>query len=74
MYTLGLIRRRQAPGVFQIHILRQSGVVRQQLADRDLLFAVYTELRKIIRYRRVERHFAVFIKLKNSNRRHQHLG
>ncbi len=38
--TLGLIRRGKSPRILQTYILRQSGVVRQQLTNRHTLLSV----------------------------------
>ena len=58
---LGFVRCSQSPGVLQIDIRRQPGIMRQQLADRYVALFISRKFRKILRYRIVEVKLMLFV-------------
>ena len=56
--AFGFVGCGEAPGVFQVHVGRQAGVVGQEFADGYVLFAVGGELRQVFRDGIVEVEFA----------------
>ena len=66
--AFGFVGRGEAPGVFEADVGWQAGVVGQELTNRYILFAVRSEVRKVLRNGVVELQLARLVELHDGGR------